>query len=132
MSLPQDKMNGKRIAELIDYIESLGLKLILESPESVPGIDAIVHSHPISLEELDERLVEHFLVLGFDHGVAELERGIRGLRHHTNEHREQGDRDDQLQHREAVFPGNGGAGDHGWYILPKRHVSAERSCHSLF
>ncbi len=58
MSLPQDKMNGKRIAELIDYIESLGLKLILESPESIPGIDAIVHSHPISLEELDERLVK--------------------------------------------------------------------------
>ena len=69
-------------------------------------------------EQLEKRLLEHFLVLGLHDVVAQRQRGAGGGENHADKDRQQPHGDHEFKQRESTAAGAGRAGDHGWYIRP--------------
>ena len=58
-------------------------------------------------QQLEEGLVEHFLVLSLHDGVSQSQRGARGAKHHADEDGHETDGEHELEQRETAFPGIG-------------------------
>lgn len=57
INIPAWKITGWNIGKMISYIESLWLKVIVESWENIPGIDRIVQTYPLTSLDVKSRLL---------------------------------------------------------------------------
>ncbi len=69
-------------------------------------------------QEVEKRLMEHFLVLRFDDRLAECQRRAGGVEHHPDDDGHEPDGDHQLKQGESGSAGSVRMSGHGWYIRP--------------